>query len=152
MSVRVKIEGLKELQANLQELGKATGRNVMRRVLMDRAEPIAEEAAALAPVRTGDVRDAITASSRLGRKARRGHGRLSQFAVEVYVGPTEGLFYSTLLEFGTITAAPKPFMRPAWDAAEGTLLDGIRDDIWAEIEKAVARKGRKAAKMASGGE
>lgn len=147
MSIRVKIEGLKELQDTLQELGKVAGRNIMRRVLIARAEPIAEAAADLAPVRTGNTRDNIAVSTRLGRKARSGHDKLSPHAVEVYIGPTEpNVFYSTYTEFGTSKSAPKPFMRPAWDAASETLIDGLADDIRAEIDKVVARRARKAAK------
>lgn len=154
MSIRVKVEGMKALQDSLQELGKATGRNVMRRVLTARLEPVAEEAMALAPVKTGTARDSVEVSTRLGRKARRGHSKMSAFAVEAYVGPTEGVFYTTMLEFGTSRQAPVPFMRPAWDKVSETILDDLAKDIGEEIEAAIARKGRKAAKAAaaSGGD
>lgn len=53
MSITVKIEGLSELKAALEELPKATTKSVMRKVLIARAKPIAEAAKALAPVRQG---------------------------------------------------------------------------------------------------
>jgi hypothetical protein len=41
-------------------------------------------------------------------------------------------------------------MRPAWDSAKGSLLNNIKDDLWAEIRKAVDKLARKAAR--GGGE
>ena len=41
--VTVSIEGLREVDAALGQLGKATGRNVMRRVAVARLEPIASK-------------------------------------------------------------------------------------------------------------
>jgi hypothetical protein len=49
-------------------------------------------------------------------------------------------------EYGTHTLKPRPFLRPAWDAGKERLFLGIKDDLWKEIEKAVARRARKAAK------
>ena len=51
-----------------------------------------------------------------------------------------------LQEFGTKDQPPQPFMRPAWDAEKRGVLEGIKDDLWAEIKKAAARLAKKALK------
>jgi HK97 gp10 family phage protein len=149
----VKIEGLKEIDAALGEFGKATGRNVMRRVAVKRLEPMAEEARRLASVWSGDLRDSIAVSTQLAGYARR-LGRNSKSEAEASMGPAgrggkkappEG----SLQEFGTQHHPPQPFMRPAWDNGKAALLDGIKDDLWSEIQKAAARKAKKAARLAA---
>jgi HK97 gp10 family phage protein len=148
MSIRVKVEGLKPLKDALQDLGKATGRNVMRRVLLERGEPIAEAMRQNAPVATGYLQGSIDVSTRLAPSARKGHEKLSDNAVEVFIGPS-ATPRAIMQEFGTVHHPPQPFARPAWDANKDETLEGIKDDIWAEIQKAVARRARKAAKAAA---
>ena len=54
-------------------------------------------------------------------------------------------------EFGNRNHGPQPFMRPAWDGGQDALLEGIKDDLWAEIERAAARQAKKAARLAAKG-
>ena len=61
--------------------------------------------------------------------------------------PPQGIWQ----EFGTVNQPPQPFMRPAWDGGKDALLDGIADDLWAEISKAAARQAKKAARLAAKG-
>jgi HK97 gp10 family phage protein len=65
MSVKVKVEGLKELDAALGELTKATARNVLRRVLKRAGQPIADAARGKVPVDTGKLRDSIIVGTKL---------------------------------------------------------------------------------------
>lgn len=153
--VTVSLEGLRELDAALGELGKATGRNVMRRVAMARLQPMAEEARRLAPVEDTDLRDSIAVSTKLAGYARRLNSR-SRSEAEAYMGPAgadgkKAPPQGSLQEFGTKNHPPQPFMRPAWDSGKTELLTGIREDLWAEIEKAAARQARKAARLAAKG-
>jgi hypothetical protein len=53
MTITFNVEGLKELQHALQELPKATGKNVLQRTLMKAAKPIEAAAQARVPVATG---------------------------------------------------------------------------------------------------
>lgn len=153
------VEGLREIDAALGQLGKATGRNVMRRVAVKRLEPMAEEARRLAPDNpaTGgdDLKASIAVSTRLAGYARR-LNRRSKSEAEAHMGPAgdgakKAPPQGTFQEFGTVHHAPQPFMRPAWDGGKEQLLDGIKDDLWAEIEKAAARQARKAARLAAKG-
>lgn len=147
---RVKVEGLREVEAALQSMPKATARNIMRRILRARLEPIADTARQLVPVQFGDLKESITVGTKLSRAAKKGRQKLSPNAVEVYMGPYNAP-RAYMQEFGTVKHGPQPYMRPAWDSHEGQLLDGIKEDLWAEINKAAARIARKAAKAAKAG-
>lgn len=152
--VKVKLEGFRDLDAALGQLGKATGRNVMRRVAMARLEPMAEVARTLAPVDDTDLRDSIAVSTKLAGYAKRLNKR-SKSEAEAHMGPagnggTKAPPQGSLQEFGTVNHSPQPFMRPAWDGGKAALLDGIKEDLWAEVQKAAARQAKKAARLARG--
>lgn len=150
----VRVEGLREIDAALGELGKATGRNVMRRVAIKRLEPMADVARRLAPVDDADLRDSIAVSTQLKGYAKRLNKR-SKSEVEAHMGPAgtksaKAPPQGSLQEFGTLNHGPQPFMRPAWDGGKDALLDGIKDDFWTEIAKAAQRQAKKAARLAKG--
>jgi HK97 gp10 family phage protein len=139
VKVTVKVEGLSACAEALRELPRAVARDVMLRILTDRAEPIAETARNLAPVDLGDLRDSITVSTRLTKRQRGLHTKEGRDDVEVFVGPGPHP-QAHLQEFGTVRHPPQAFMRPAWDEHQGKLLDNIAEDLWDEIRQA-ARKG-----------
>lgn len=165
--VKVRVEGLSEMSANLGELSKATARNVLRRVLMKAGEPMAEAMRQKAPddptTEGRDLRSSIAVSPRLKnsvgkaefaqvmrmggtvaqarsamRDARRAAAGKGSFA-EVYVGPGKGGAHGVLQEFGTINHPPQPFMRPAWDQEKDGALEIIKRELGGEIDKAVKR-------------
>lgn len=147
--VRVRVEGLRELDAALGELPKATGRNVLRRVGRAGLEPVIEDAAERAPTLFGDLQGSITVSTKRPRRHRK------ESEVEVYGGPTN-LPQAHLQEFGTQHHGPQPFLRPAWDAGRDGVLEFVRTELGAEIDKAAQRLARKQARLlakmaASGG-
>jgi HK97 gp10 family phage protein len=164
--MKIKIDGLKELEAALKELPKATAKNVLKRVLLKRAQPIVDAARQKAPVRTGKLRDSIVAQARGGSagkeafaaamrggasrteagQAAREANRAAGGTVEILIGPTKDAFYAHMIEFGTEHSGPEPFMRPAWDGNKGQVLVGLKDDMWTEVEKTVARRAKKLAK------
>jgi len=169
MSVTVSVSGLKELDEALGNLPKATARNVLVRTLKKAAEPMVEEAKRLAPVRTGRLRDSIMSSARVKNKtgnseyaaamkaglgrdaaraallaARRANKGKGSFA-ELFVGPARGggvIRYAHIVEFGSVDTAPQPYMRPAWEATKGKMLDVIKSELGNEIIKAARRVGR----------
>ena len=148
--IRVKVDGLREIANALHtQLPAATSKNVMQRVLKKRAKPIAATAEAQVAVKTGDLKKSITVSTKLTKRQRRQHKKMHRDEVDVFVGPGSDPA-GHLQEFGSSKHPAQPFMRPAWDAHESTLLEGIGEDMWAEIEKASARLARKAAKAAKG--
>lgn len=140
-----KVEGLKELEEALKELPKATARNVLLRTLKKEAQPIADDAAAFAPddPRTGgkDLRTSMLVLS-VPTKSR-------ESDVEIAVGPSTKTFYGQFQEFGTAHHGPQPFLRPSWDSNVMGVLNGIRDRLAEEIEKARKRLARKAERDAA---
>lgn len=149
----VKVEGLAEIDVALGNLGKATGRNVMRRIAVARLKPMAEVAKSLAPddPRTAgnDLRASIGVSTQLGKR-QRGLNKKTKSEVEAHMGPMGPNGNSppqgVQQEFGNSRHAPQPFMRPAWDQGQQKLLDGISQDLWIEIGKANERRAKKAAR------
>jgi HK97 gp10 family phage protein len=171
----VKIDGLKEADANLGLLSKATGRNVLMRVLARAGQPIAERAAELAPddpdTSSPDLHTSIVVSPSLKnpvgkaeyaqvlteggtkaeavqalRDARRAGG--GAFA-EMFVGPSADIHHGHLQEFGTDHHGPHPFLRPAFDEKGPEALEIIKTDLGSEIGKAVSRMRKRQAKKAA---
>ena len=168
MPITVTIDGLRELKAALDELPKATARRVQQRVLLARAAPVVASAKAKVPVRTGALRDAIratttrprgskAASSRAFAKVRGMGGSVSTAraaakeagasSVEVFIGPVGRLPQAGQQEWGNRNHPPHPYLRPAWDEHKAALQAGIKADMWAEIQKAAARRAKRQAKL-----
>jgi len=164
--VTFQFHGLKECEAALKELPKATARNVQVRVLLKRAQPIVAYAKAMAPVQFGDLKKSIQATTQRphGHKspatqafaqtiaaggsqeqARAAAKAVGPSPVEVYIGPGRNP-QSSLQEFGTSHHPPQPYMRPAWDFGGKEAMNGIAKDLWAEIQKSVARRAANQAK------
>lgn len=156
--VTVSIEGLREVDAALGELGKVLGRSVMRRVAVKRLQPMAEDARSLAPddPNTGgnDLKASISVSTQLGKRQRKLNKR-GKSEVEAHMGPAgpggnvppQGIQQ----EFGNQNHGPQPFMRPAFDSGKDALIDGVGEDFWDEISKAAERKAKKTARLAAKG-
>ena len=151
----VKLEGFRELERVLERLGKATTQKAsLRRALRKAAEPLAAKAQAMAPVGdTGRLAPSVSVSTRLSQRQGRMHRRMfrnDRAAVEMFVGAGP-LSSAHTQEFGTVHHAPQPFLRPAWDSDKGAMLDRLKAEIWADIQKAVARAERRAARLARRG-
>lgn len=159
MAASVKIEGLRELEASLAQLPKATGRNTLRRVLKLAAEPIKEAARAKAPVDTdpasspgrapGTLRDSIIVGTKLTKRQARDAKKETKAFSEIHVGTSDPA--GVLQEFGTFKEPAQPFMRPAWEGNKDNALKIIGDQLGTEIEKSAARLARKAARLAAKG-
>ncbi len=138
----VKLDGFKELDAALGKLPKATGKNVLRRVLRKAAKPIDDDASAAAPFLTGGLQKSVITGSRLTRSQRAGsYLRTSNYYAEIHIGTalSKGIF----TEFGTFKDAAQPWFRPAWEANKEVSLRIIRTDLEVEIEKAAKRLAKK---------
>jgi HK97 gp10 family phage protein len=148
--ITIKVDGLKECASALDEFSNATARNVIKRALMDSGEPVESAAASLAPIITGELRRDVTISTQLKKSQRKQNPK--QSTVEVYVGVAgkRGPF-AHLVEYGTAHSAPEPFMRPAIDANTGNVIEIFRSELKVEIQKAVVRAQRKAARLLAKG-
>lgn len=152
-SAPFRIEGLEETVANLEELSRATQKNVLRRTLLRAGEPTADVASSLAPVRRGVLSFSMVVAPNLTRR-HKGEQRNRASEVEVYVGPAGGmgaLFYASHQEFGTVLNPASPYLRPAWESTKGRVLALITSGLTDEVGKASARAARKVARIAAGG-
>lgn len=151
MAERVRVEGLKELEAALADLKYSTRKSVARTVLKDRAKPFAATMKEHAPRQAGEaggqLQDSIGVSTRLSKRQARQAEREPN-TVYVYAG-AGALPQAHLEEFGGPNNRPRPFGRPAWDQHKRPMLDGIAADMWKRIKQAADRAARKAARIAA---
>ncbi|MFQ6777574.1 HK97-gp10 family putative phage morphogenesis protein [Cereibacter sphaeroides] len=152
MSVTVSVTGLRELEAQLAKLSKATGKAALRRALKTAAQPLADLAQSKAPV--GDTRTlapSITVGTRLSERQAKRHRRMfrdDRASVEMFVGAGP-LPSAHNQEFGNIHMAAQPFLRPAWDQDREALLERLRADLWQQVSKAIVRAEKRAARAAA---
>jgi HK97 gp10 family phage protein len=167
------VEGLKELDAALAELPKATGKNVMRRAARSALEPFASVASSLAPVGPvrktkkgiipgGRLKRSVNVSTALSKRQRRLARRESAIegkaSITVHAGASL-VRHAHLVEFGTKerfhkktgksvgSMPPRPFMRPAWDSTKIQVLTIFQKEMWAEIKKSADLLARKQARL-----
>lgn len=146
--ITMKIQGLKEIQQALRELlPERSAKAVMSRVLMKYARPMAQEAAAAAPVRSGRLRVSVKAGIKLSRRQRAMHRKVDPNDVEVFVGAGP-LPQAHMSEYGTSREQARPFLRPVWDRHKGTILERVGRDMWTEIAASVTRRAKR---LAGGG-
>lgn len=155
MSATVKLEGFKELEAELAKLATpATRKASARRALRKAAEPMVGVAQGLAPRgETNTLAPSIMIGTRLSKRQSGLHRKMfrdDRAAVEMFVGAGP-LSSAHTQEFGTRNHIAQPFLRPAWDQEQRPMLDRLKAELWADIQKAVARAERRAARLAAKG-
>lgn len=159
MKVDFDVKGFRDMERALAELPRGTSKGVSRRVMKKVLDPVRDMADMLGPFN-------VAVTSRLSRR-QKSMARKTDFTsavVSMYVGPVEQdgshAPHAHLIEFGTGprrhrsgknvgAVTPDPFMRPAWDANKGGMLDKLGELMWTEIEKTVARRAAKAARNAA---
>lgn len=159
--MKVKLSGFRELEKALAELPKATGKGVLRKVAKGALEPMADNAASMAPTDQGKLAFSIAVSEKRTRRAkgkstiRFAGGKFksdSSTGITMAMGPAGGsgtLSYATFVEFGTIDTPAQPFMRPAWSSGAMRALEYIKDNLGAEIDRAAQRVAKRKARKAA---
>ncbi len=143
--IQMKVLGLKELDLALRELPEAAAKATLRAALKKAAQPVADVAASMAPVRTGRLSESISVRTQLSKRQRR--GRKKKDAVVMFIGAEAKKGpHAHLIEFGTRFQGARPFLRPAWDAGKQGVLSSIRSQLATQIEKTRKRLARKAPK------
>lgn len=166
MTITLKVEGLREIEAALQELGDVKVRKASaRRALVKAAKPMLDDMQQSAPVLRGHLKRGIrigapgnVGSQAFARVLQSGGSkdeavaamrevRRSASGIEIAIGPgrhPQAIFQ----EFGTENHAPQPFVRPAWEAGKDKALNDIKRELWADIEKTARRAANKSARLA----
>lgn len=146
--VTIEIQGLKDIEAQLRELPKATGKRVARDVLIEAGTVVADQGRSNAPLGpTGNLKASYGVGTRLTRRQAGLH--VKESPVEVFVGPNDPSDIQT--EFGNEHQAAQPHLRPAWDSTKARVLTIIIYRLQERIERAVERRRRFLAKKAAKG-
>lgn len=138
---QVEVTGLAELERNLKALPDRVAKKVLRSAMRSGANIVKKEAQRRAP--RGDSPDSpFLAEHIIVRTPKRRAPSSRKFAVLVLVRPGRGAAYGLPLEFGTQTMAPRPFLRPALEAAAPQALAKIKRQVGRGIEREAAKLGR----------
>jgi HK97 gp10 family phage protein len=165
VNVKIKVEGLKQIDQALAELGnKALAKRVVTKSLLEAAKPMQEMAQARAPIRAnpnevirygpkdgpykerklGTTRALVQVGTRLTKRQASASRRQGKDFSEVYVGTRDRA--ARFEEFGTINQPADPFLRPAFEAEGVPTLYRFMDAMWVNLTKAAERLAKKAAK------
>ena len=148
----LKLTGFKEMDLVLRQLPNRTAKNVADRAIKNALAPVAAAANGMLPKGMPPV----IVNKKLNKsQSREFRGTESETVRVMFVGSPSPRAH--LEEFGTGPRFHKsgkyvgimrarPFMRPAWDATKQQVLDRLKADLASEIEKAVGRIAKKAAK------
>ena len=154
------VEGLKELEKQLLELGAIGAKKALRASMMKSTKPILDRMKQTVPDKSGQLKKTIKRKFTAGKYA----------AGQLDVGPMgKKSFYARFVEYGTAPhkigkganrvghrgkiqnkgggamhpgSKAKPFIRPAWEAGQGALVDVFK----AELNKSIAKVASKAKK------
>lgn len=140
-AVTVKIEGLAQLDEALGQLKESTAKNVMRRAGRKALGLFDADWRRRAPQFTGALKESGGVGSKLTRSQRQEHERDS--FVEVFAGPGPNP-QGVQQEFGNINHPPDPYFRPAWEATKDDVLQGVIDNLGAEIIASAKRAAARA--------
>ena len=159
---RSSLTGFGDLKAVLDELPAATQRNVLKKATRKALEPTFHEVRNSAPVRSGKLRASVRLEVGMddpGYRARasasfksKGNAREvkrtkggGNILATIKVGGA-GAFHAPFIEFGTVKMAAHPFLRPAIDGNEQSIIASLRETMSVEVRKAAARRAKKLAK------
>lgn len=134
---KFEVKGLKQLEAELKKLPRATRKNNARKALRMGGEILARDARLRAPRDEYNLLESIDVLPNAMPPSP------PIAPVMMYIGPGRHPQAITQ-EFGTEHHPPQPFMRPAWDTKRYDMLDEIAFTMWEEVQKSVARAARKA--------
>jgi HK97 gp10 family phage protein len=144
MAKNFEIEGLKELEKALLDLGPELGFKTLRSAGREAMKPVLASAQKNVHVDSGDTHDALAIS------AKKGKGNTSVF---INVGATKtkatkkqgGRKFVNVnqkviaQEFGTKKQEADPFLRPALENNANKVLSGLKNSLADKIEKAAKK-------------
>jgi len=95
----------------------------------------------------GEAREALL-SANVAAAAEGGGDDITSGVAKIAIDYTKA-HYAHFVEFGTVKASAKPFMRPAWEQGKLKALESIKSVLKDEIDKAVKRIAKKKASATS---
>jgi len=145
-TTRVRVEGLKELQAELRKLGDDMTKKIARSATNAGAQVIRKRAKELAPIADEDyvvegtpVKRGNLPKQIVVKRVKPSETPLTSAHVVTVRGKKKYGYASrigSLQEFGTVKMSPQPFMRPAFDQEKGFAVAAMKKKIADRIAKA----------------
>lgn len=135
----IRIEGLRELQEQLKEVGDAlTQRKVLRAAARKAFKPVLDEAISRAPIDTGALKESMRLASVNPKKG----------DAVVVVGlefrkskdKKDAGWRWHFPEFGTVKQDAKPYIRPAFDNNVEAVTRDLKEQLKKGIAKALKKK------------
>lgn len=141
MDIKWDVQGLRELDNAVKNLGVATGGKVMRKAGRDAMGDVqfamATGAGFDTDARGEHMREAIKITTKMA-DAKAG----SENAVAVRVGPTKKHSQKAIAqEYGTAKQQPDPFMRVSLEENRERVVEKFASGLAVEIEKAIKKGG-----------
>lgn len=147
----IRITGAREMEAVLRQLPAAIAKQALTKALRHAAQPVLDEARALAPVGQESKGRVRLRHTKRGKITISHYGKLkpslriatvpaSQTPHSATVVVTVGkAFWGMFVEFGTRFMAARPFLRPAFESKKMDALNRLGKALGEEIEKATKK-------------
>lgn len=144
---RIKVEGLKELDAALVELGQRTAKKIVRAALKKAAVPVKEEAVKRARRAIAGPTYPVPYDPTGPREGgARGPGHMAEsiaavvsiskrFGAVAKIGVDAAHWYAAFQEFGTPQSPPESFLRASLEEKQGPVLTILKSELGRRIEK-----------------
>lgn len=133
-SFNFKIEGGKELDTALKQLGRDLEKKVAKSAVRAGATVIAKEARLHVPVESGTLKNSIRVVTRSKRTGDAVASVVTRSGKK-YRSKNMDAWYAPLVEFGTKNMPAKPFLRPALDSKGGDAIKRMSEIIQKRIAK-----------------
>lgn len=141
-----RVEGLRELEENLERISKAQGKSASRKAMKAALKPTLDLAKRLVPVNEGELKKSLRITDKLNKRQSK-RNRKQRGDLQMFVGAHTP--YAHLQEFGTKHHGAKPFMRPAWEATKNQVMDIVKVKLWENIQKQIQKNEARAASRAA---
>ncbi len=129
-SVNINLDGMRQLQRQIERLAKAFPEGKTEEISLQAAEVIAEDARQRAPVESGRLKRAIQAK-------RWKRGKSESVVLAAVDRSKNGAPHAGLVEFGTSRTAAKPYFRPAVESKSGESRRILEQGLRQLVEEAV---------------
>jgi len=133
---------VEDMLKEILDMDSKEGANSVRRAAREAMQPVLEDAIADAPQDTGNLKENIKMTAKLGRK------KSDKSAVTVQVGTTRKAKYAIHQEYGTSEIEAQPFLRPALQKNEEKVVDGLKGSLSRNLEKSIKKVQRRKARLA----
>ena len=147
MKVKIHVKGLKELDTALKDLDLDIRKKVSRDAGRRAMEPVKRRMEALVPIDEGGLKKSIRLTSTNAPRSLRKEAKGAFLRTTVSVGRTKrtekGGYQALQVEFGTSDTTAQPFVRPAIQGHERTVIARFKHGLKAAIEKGLKKQDRR---------